>query len=69
MTIEIRITARNNSDCRDGRFGALSGIRGASVKHNGGKTMIAHVHSDDLDRAKAALEESHQVSSYEIKVQ
>jgi hypothetical protein len=63
-SIKIRITARNNSDCR--AFDVLDETS-ATVKHNGGKTMIAMVSADELETVKGLLDESRMVSGYEVQ--
>jgi hypothetical protein len=64
-TTTIKITARNNSDARS--FGVLDEFRGASVRHNGGKGVIATVRTEDLTQVIEALEASHAVAGYEVR--
>ena len=60
---KIRITMENNSDAR--RADVLASLRGVEARHNGGKVVIAMVPDAQLDAAKAILEESNAVKSYE----
>lgn len=64
-TTQIRITMRNNTDAR--RADILGDIGSASVRHNGGKLVIATVDASDLDAAKELLDASNAVASYEVR--
>jgi len=59
----IRITTRNNSDTRN--FTVLDSISSATVKHNGGKVMVAKLDASDLAAAERLLDEAREVASYE----
>lgn len=59
----IRITTRNNSDTRN--FTVLDAIGSATVKHNGGKVMIARLDDSDVAEAERLLDAAREVASYE----
>lgn len=65
MSCRIRVECRNNADCR--RFTALDGVRGAKSRHNGGKVMIVTCEAHNLDDVTRALDDSQQVSGYEVQ--
>lgn len=63
--MKIRITMTNNSDARVLRV--LAGVVSPSaLRHNGGKVVVAIVHSADRAAVEAALVADHRVVSYEV---
>lgn len=62
--ITYRITCTNNADAR--HFKLLDRFT-STVRHNGGKVVVALVDDDERVPVEAILDASHQVASYETE--
>ncbi len=66
MSQTVKITTRNNADAlRMKGSRALAGL--GTLRHNGGKVLIADVLA--ADTAKAALEDDDRVAGYEFRAE
>lgn len=63
MTKTIRIQTTINSYARN--FDMLDSLA-VTCKHNGGKIVIVTVDADDIDAARAVLEDSYKVAAFEV---